>query len=232
MKTKLEPDEKILYQSRKHWIVYVPAVIIAGALIAAGVYMKTILFAVVGILVFIYVHVERKRNIWIVTNKRFIDEWGVISINTKETPLDKINNVSFKKDPAGIIFGYGSIMIQSAAEMGATWAKFVPQPEMLVQVIAQAQSVFRSIPPDSMECPVCKEIIKKGALKCRFCGTEFVSQGNTFVEEPERQKTQYKVAESNIINEQNTNQIINDNKEKENKEIYERRGQVWRPSKE
>ena len=44
---------------------------------------------------FIWRILVRKYNLWVITNQRIIDEFGVLTTNSKESPLDKINNVSY-----------------------------------------------------------------------------------------------------------------------------------------
>ena len=107
---------------------------------------KKIMFLVViialGNLVFeIY---DRKFDIWIVTNKRVVDEWGVFSRNAKESPLGKINNVSCRQSIIGRLLGYGDVQIQTAAEQGATVNKFVNSPERLKTVIFDVQEKYKA----------------------------------------------------------------------------------------
>ncbi|MEM3369788.1 MAG: PH domain-containing protein, partial [Candidatus Micrarchaeia archaeon] len=187
---------------------------------------------VLGVFVMLYVHFERKFNIWVVTNKRFIDERGIVVFYSKETLIDKINNITFSKDILGRIFGYGGVFIQSAAELGLTKANLIAKPEVLQAAIIEAQKQFtvqNIIPPDTMPCPMCKELIKKDALKCRFCGTVFaemkvevVSQKTTDAEFFQDMNSRQTESDSETtIKENNTNNT--------NQETFERRGKVWRP---
>jgi len=128
VKTALHPDEKVIYLARQHWVVYFVGLIASMAVGFAGYALSGLLVGIpLGILTLFYFYLLRKNNIWVVTNKRFIDEWGVFVVNTKETPLDKINNVGYQKTPIGMILGFGNVSIQSAAEAGVTYAKYVPQ---------------------------------------------------------------------------------------------------------
>jgi membrane protein YdbS with pleckstrin-like domain len=62
----------------------------------------------------------RRCDLWAVTSQRVVDEWGVLSHHAKESPLDKVNNISYEQTLVGRMMGYGSVQIQTAAEMGAT----------------------------------------------------------------------------------------------------------------
>ncbi len=223
MRTKLHEEEKVLYIAQKHWIVYLTGLLISAVIIAVATTFKySFLGVVFSIAIMLYIHLERKTNLWIVTDRRFIDEYGIISLNSKETPIDKINNVTFSKDIIGMIFGYGDVVIQSAAELGITKAKLIKAPEMLKSAIEEAQRINASrvvIPPDSMQCPVCKEIIKKDALICRYCGYKLAEhQGGI----PEGCKT-FRVSFQSKTDEEN--------KLKEDKtETFKGRScEIWRP---
>jgi hypothetical protein len=171
MRTVLGDDERILYKTRKHLLYLIGMLgIVCGITYVAILLFKTKLILLGTIFFIWYFFMEWKNNIWVITNKRLIDEWGVFTRNLKETPLGKINNVSYKKDIVGMVFNYGTIYVESAAKDGTTIMKMIPNPEKFLQKIGEAQNIFVS--STFMECPVCKEVIKKGAIKCRFCGSD------------------------------------------------------------
>src|SRR5665811_2573857 len=82
-------------------------------------------------------------SIWAVTNMRVIDESGFFSRYSKESPLDKINNVEYDQSLWGRMFGYGDVEIQTAAEMGDTTYKMIHYPKLLKDTITHAQEEYK-----------------------------------------------------------------------------------------
>jgi uncharacterized membrane protein YdbT with pleckstrin-like domain len=150
MKTQLKKDEKIILVTKPHWftlalpLLITLAGIIIGFLIErliTGSYGWFLILIVIGF--FIFKIIQRNMNIWVVTNLRVIDEYGVISNNSKESPLDKINNVTYKQSFWGKIFGFGNVQIQTAAEIGSTTYFAVEKPKELKDTITQMQEEYK-----------------------------------------------------------------------------------------
>ena len=145
MRTKLKKNENVVLMIRPHWLVLVlPALfgvigIILGILI--GSYGYLIPFVLICYLW--YKIVQRNNNLWAVTNLRVIDEYGVFSHNSKESPLDKINNVTYNQSIMGRMFGYGNVQIQTAAEIGSTTYHTVERPQELKDAITQMQEEYK-----------------------------------------------------------------------------------------
>ena len=150
MRTEIKTKEKVVLTLRKHWFTLIePSFWFLLFLILSMITFQTEygIFCHIGtvltIIWFTYKIFDRKTNIWVVTNLRIIDEYGVFSVNSKESPLDKINNVSYHQPFMGRIFGYGDVQIQTAAEMGSTTHKMVEKPRLLKDTITKCQEEYR-----------------------------------------------------------------------------------------
>lgn len=148
MRTPLQKNEKVLLVTRTSWITLVfPAFMIIISIVPViFFYQQTLLVLLLPLAALSYFGwkwLERQHNLWAVSNFRVIDEFGVININTKESPLDKINNVSYSQTIWGRIFGYGNVEIQTAATIGETIYQFVEKPGLLKDTITTAQSEYK-----------------------------------------------------------------------------------------
>ena len=146
MKTALKNDEKVFLITRLHWLHLSIPLLITLAVAAVCVFIGSFaLLIIIPVLIyFIYKYVDWRNNIWVVTNFRVIDEKGVISYSSKESPLDKINNVSYSQSLIGKIFGFGDVQIQTAAEVGSTTYRNVSKPGILKDTITRMQEEYKS----------------------------------------------------------------------------------------
>lgn len=149
MRTPLQKGEKIILVTYSSWTLLIVPALIALAGIVAAYFIGFIdhygwIAALLGILYFLWKYFDWKVNIWVVTNFRVIDESGLMSHHAKESPLDKINNVSYDMPPMGRVFNYGHVEIQTAAEIGATEYFNVNHPRRLKDTITAAQSDYKT----------------------------------------------------------------------------------------
>jgi uncharacterized membrane protein YdbT with pleckstrin-like domain len=149
MRTSLQKGEKILLITHASWTSLIIPVFIALAGCVGSYFIGFVnnfgwIAAVLGLLYLLIRYAAWNANIWGVTNFRVIDEVGLLSHFAKESPLDKINNVSYRRTVMGRIFNYGDVEIQTAAEVGATIYVNVTNPKRLQETIVNAQSEYKN----------------------------------------------------------------------------------------
>lgn len=151
MRTPFQKNEKILLVTHTSWMALVLPFLVALALVVIGaaIVLKVPsvwgwLVAVAGVAYWLLRYSEWKVNVWVVTNFRVIDEAGLLTHYAKESPLDKINNVSYDQSIWGRLFNYGHVEIQTAAEAGATDYYNVNHPKRLKDTITAAQADYKS----------------------------------------------------------------------------------------
>lgn len=168
MRTELKKDEKILVIIRQHWIkLALPFIAWLLAAVLLIWFAKTIGFviALITALYPMYEYLNWKNNLWCVTNLRVVDESGFFSRYSKESPLDKINNVEYDQSIWGRIFGYGNVDIQTAAEMGETTYTMIHHPKLLKDTITHAQEEYKKAQINKQATQLADAIAKSTATK-------------------------------------------------------------------
>lgn len=146
MRTTLKKDEKILLITRQHWVKLIlpVGVWLLVATLSIWLLQTTGLVVTLAAAVYpMYEYLTWKSNLWCVTNLRVVDESGFFSRYSKESPLEKINNVEYDQSVLGRILGYGNVDIQTAAEMGETTYELIHQPKLLKDTITHAQEEYK-----------------------------------------------------------------------------------------
>lgn len=148
MRTQLKKEEKLLIIIRHHWLkLILPefAWILLTVLLFVFIPAKiALIIALITALYPLYLFFEWRNCIWAVTTMRVVDEAGFFSRYSKESPLDKINNVEYTQTLWGRIFGYGDVEIQTAAEMGDTTYTMIHFPKLLKDTITHAQEEYKA----------------------------------------------------------------------------------------
>jgi uncharacterized membrane protein YdbT with pleckstrin-like domain len=145
VKTALKNNETLILETRPHWFTLITPAVVALAISAIGLTIGGYGIMALPVMAgyFIYKFIERNNTLWAVTNLRVVVEYGVFALHAKESPLDKINNVSYTQPFLGRIFGYGDVEIQTAAEIGSTTYYQVAHPRKLKDTITLMQETYK-----------------------------------------------------------------------------------------
>ncbi len=151
MRTQLKKEEKLLVIIRQHWLkLILPLLAWLLLTILLFVLLKEDNTKIALIIAFVtalypgYLLLEWKHNLWGVTNMRVIDEQGFFTRYSKESPLDKINNVEYTQSVWGRMFGFGDVEIQTAAELGNSVYNMINDPKILKDTITHAQEEYKA----------------------------------------------------------------------------------------
>lgn len=164
MRTELKKDEKKLIIIRQHWLrLVLPffAWLVLAILLFWWLKFSTALIIVLLAAIYPLIeYVNWKNNIWCVTNMRVVDESGFFSRYSKESPLDKINNVEYDQTLWGRLLGYGSVDIQTAAELGETRYEFIHHPKLLKDTITHAREENKNMQVNSQATQLAEAIAR------------------------------------------------------------------------
>ena len=78
-----------------------------------------------------------------ITSKRVIVKTGLLSSNTKESTLDKVQNVSCRQPLLGKLFNYGTVVVQTAATYGGEGLRGVKDPTMVRATLLEQIESYR-----------------------------------------------------------------------------------------
>jgi hypothetical protein len=74
----------------------------------------------------------------LVTDKRFVLVAGVFTTRIAMMPLGKVTDLTYQRNAAGRIFGYGSIVVESAGQIHAFQRiDYLPKPEQIYDAISE-----------------------------------------------------------------------------------------------
>ncbi len=167
MRTALKKDEKILLITRQHWLKLVlPFFAWLLLTILLLIWMQNLTVFIIIILAALYPLIEYvnwRHNLWSVTNLRIVDETGFFTRYSKESPLDKINNVEYDQSIWGRLFGYGNVDIQTAAEMGETKYILIHHPKLLKDTITHAQEEYKKLQISNQATQLAEAIARTNA---------------------------------------------------------------------
>jgi uncharacterized membrane protein YdbT with pleckstrin-like domain len=155
VESQLQPGEEILYRAHVTRIALFPwiaALVIVLAVAAVelhgtGEVWIAILGAVVAVILagitLVKLLILRSYE-HILTNRRLIQQTGILRKQSMDAPLDKVNNVEHWQTLWGRLLGYGDVEIDTASEHGATRFRSISRPLEFKNAIVGAAEAYRS----------------------------------------------------------------------------------------
>jgi membrane protein YdbS with pleckstrin-like domain len=146
---QLAQGETILYRARYHWIFYGRAILLlflsilasAGALVLeskgasrgvsnAAMYAAAALL-LLSLVVFAIRGIRARADEFVVTDRRILHKVGVFAHETRQCPLERIQDVTVDQTFWGRLLGYGDLGIETASEKGQILFPTIEHPEAL-----------------------------------------------------------------------------------------------------
>ena len=123
----LQPGETVLYETKLHWWIYLPAIgpLVLSAALAAGSLFATPelglalivgagIFLLLAIPTFLRAFIARATTELGVTSKRVIHKTGLFRRHTFEMNVSQVESVGVEQSILGRIFGFGELAIYGA----------------------------------------------------------------------------------------------------------------------
>jgi uncharacterized membrane protein YdbT with pleckstrin-like domain len=136
-KKLLAEHEKLVFDLRPHWVALAPpvmwtAVLGVGAVVGYQV-ADSYLVVIAALLLWFYFAVlpflRWRFTNFVLTTDRLITRYGIIAKQSKEIPLERINDVAFSQSVFERIVGAGDLLVESAGERGQERISNVRKPE-------------------------------------------------------------------------------------------------------
>jgi uncharacterized membrane protein YdbT with pleckstrin-like domain len=148
-----EPGELVLYANHRHWLVFAQTillttvvllgyVVLMTALTLAGRMRSNMAFAsliAAGLYSFVFGWrwMEWSNDYFVVTTRRVThhEQTAFLYESREEAPLDRVQNIKIERGIWGSLFNYGTLTIETAAQVGRMFLTMVPRPERVSEAI-------------------------------------------------------------------------------------------------
>lgn len=152
---QLQTGEEVVYVAHVTRISLIPWVLVLALVIAGGavaynftgemaVSIATVALALVLAGVILFKNMVLRSNEHVLTNRRMIQQTGILNKRSMDAPLDKVNNVEHWQTVWGRMLGYGDVEIDTASEHGATRFRDIRRPLEFKSAIVAATEAYRS----------------------------------------------------------------------------------------
>lgn len=123
-------EEKIMYEAKKHWFFWFFPVLFSL------IFLFTLILPPI---ILLWAFLRWKFDKIEIKDGCLYSRLGVISIDKKVIPLDKISFASEKTDILGQLIGVGSLIIQSSASGGEIVYAYIDRPSEFIRMLNEAK---------------------------------------------------------------------------------------------
>ena len=146
----LLPTERRVIRLRQHWAVmlnhvsstalFLLVVVIAERYLPDSVLIDNLAFylALVAVIRFTVITILWWIERIVITDKRVMLAQGIITHKVGMMPLGKVTDLTFERSLGGRMFGYGTIVVESAGQIQAlNRIEYMPQPEEVYEALSE-----------------------------------------------------------------------------------------------
>jgi uncharacterized membrane protein YdbT with pleckstrin-like domain len=146
----LLPTERRVIRVRQHWAVmlnhvtstalFLLVLVIGERVLPDSVLIDNLAFylALVAVLRFTVLTILWWIERIVITDKRVMLAQGIITHNVGMMPLGKVTDLTFQRSLSGRLFGYGTIVVESAGQIQAlNRIDYLPRPEEIYEALSE-----------------------------------------------------------------------------------------------
>ncbi len=146
----LLPTERRVIRVRQHWAVmsepltetalFLLLIVVLERYLPDTVLVDNVAFyfALVAVLRFTVLTIQWWIERIVITDKRVMLSQGIIVHNVGMTPLSKVTDLTFRRTLGGRMFGYGTMIVESAGQIQAlNKIRYMPRPEEIYEALSE-----------------------------------------------------------------------------------------------
>lgn len=146
----LLPTERRVIRVRQHWAVminhltqtalFLLALVIGQSLLDDNVVVDNVAFylGLVAVLRFTVLTILWWIERIVITDKRVMLAQGILVHNVGMMPLSKVTDLTFQRTLGGRMFGYGTMIVESAGQIQAlNRIEYMPRPEEIYEALSE-----------------------------------------------------------------------------------------------
>lgn len=121
VQNQLITDERIEYQAKIHWAVYLKGLLMIAVgflIMASEILLLPTLLIVLGTIALLWAFIFQRTTELVITNKRVIAKFGVVSRHAFEQQLSKVDGANLEQSLLGRMMGFASVVVRGSGGTG------------------------------------------------------------------------------------------------------------------
>lgn len=146
VRDNLMPGERLVFQTKLHWVVYGPPAVFAAVSVAVGAAIGAehgVIVAMPGLSIALLsgaiTWIRRQTWEFAVTDQRVVVKTGLVARRTRELQVDRIESLSIDQPVLGRLLGYGTVSIRGTGAGRRAFPSVARAMELRRRVYEQAE---------------------------------------------------------------------------------------------